>query len=411
MKKEMYKKPELLAPAGDFSMLNAAINNGADAVYFGVENLNMRAMAENFKISDLPEIVKLCKKKNVSTHLTLNTIIYENELNKVDEIISNAKEAGIDMIICWDLSVIGKCREHGMPYCISTQASISNSEAAKFYKGLGAKRVVLARECTLDKIIEIKNKVDIDIETFVHGAMCVAISGRCFMSHEVFGKSANRGECIQPCRREYEIVDKDEKFSLVIGEDYVLSPKDLCTIEFIDKLIEAKIDAFKIEGRKRSPEYIAKVVSVYRRAIDLYFENKLTGERKKEFVEELRKVYNRGFSPGFYFGEPDSESYAAIYGSIASTRKVYLGKVLNYYKRKRIVNVRIEAGTLNKNESIYIIGSTTGVVELVIDKMMRDETEITSTEKGTDVTFECSERVRENDKVYKIAKPEIDYFH
>jgi len=404
MKKEMYKKPELIAPAGDFSMLNAAIQNGADAVYFGVENLNMRAMAENFKISNLPEIVAICRKKNVATHLTLNTIIYENELDKVDELIISAKTAGIDLIICWDLSVINKCIEHGMPFCVSTQASISNSEAAKFYKNLGAKRIVLARECTLDKIIEIKNKVDIEIETFVHGAMCVAISGRCFMSHEVFGKSANRGECIQPCRREYEIVDKDEKYSLVIGKDYVLSPKDLCTVEFLDKLIEAKIDAFKIEGRKRSPEYIAKVVSAYRKAVDFYFEGKLNEESKKELVEELGKVYNRGFSPGFYLGEPGSESYAAIYGSIATTRKVYLGRVLNYYKRKKVVNVRIEAGVLNKNESIYIIGNTTGVVELTIDKMMNDENELTFAEKGTDVTFECNERVRENDKVYKIVQ-------
>ena len=403
MKEKIYKKPELLAPAGDWSMLNAAINSGADAVYFGVDNLNMRATAENFKITDLPEIVSLCKKHNVSTHLTLNTIIYENELEKVDEIILAAKSAGIDMIICWDLSVISKCKEHGMPFCISTQASVSNSGSAKFYKDLGAKRIVLARECTLDKIMDIKSKVDVEIETFVHGAMCIAVSGRCFMSHDVFGKSANRGECIQPCRREYEITDKDEGHSMILGEDYVLSPKDLCTVDFLDKLIEANIDSFKIEGRKRSPEYIAKTVSVYRKAIDLYFEDKLTEEVKLEFVEELKKVYNRGFSPGFYLGKPGSESYAAIYGSKAVTRKVYLGKVLNYYKKTNIVNVRIETGTLSRGEVGYIIGNTTGVVEFKVDKMMKDEEELTSAGKGADVTFACSEKVRENDKVYKIV--------
>lgn len=403
MKKLFNKKPELLAPAGDWSMLNTAIKSGADAVYFGVETLNMRAQAANFKTVDLPEIVALCKKNKVDTHLTLNSIVFENELEELDKIIVAAKDAGVDMIICWDLSVIKKCKEHNMPFCVSTQASVSNSEAAKFYKDLGAKRIVLARECTLDKIIEIKKKVDIEIETFVHGAMCVAVSGRCFMSHEVFGKSANRGECLQPCRREYEIVDTDEKFSFVLGSDYVMSPKDLCTIDFIDKLIEAGIDSFKIEGRKRSPEYIAKVVSTYRQAIDSYFEQSLTEDSKKQYLEELKKVYNRGFSSGFYIGEPGSESFTAIYGSIATTRKIYLGRVLNYYKRKKIVNVRIEAGTLKIGEDILIIGSTTGVVELKVDKMMKDEIELSEVSKGTDVTFKCEERVRENDKVYKVV--------
>ncbi|MCX7798235.1 MAG: U32 family peptidase [Melioribacter sp.] len=402
MNKRYENKPELLAPAGDWSMLNAAIKAGADAIYFGIENLNMRVMARNFRLKDLKEISNICKKNNVRAHLALNTIIYESELDDVEKIISAAKEYGIDMIIGWDLAVLQKCKDYEMPFCVSTQASVSNSEAAKFYKNLGAQRIVLARECSLDKIKEIKNKVDIEIETFIHGAMCVAVSGRCFMSHEVFNKSANRGECLQPCRREYEILDKDEKYSLIIGDGYVLSPKDLCTIEFIDKLIEAKIDAFKIEGRKRSPEYIYKVVSVYRNAIDLYFEDKLTDDKKKLFVEELRKVYNRGFSTGFYFETPGAESYANAYGSIATTRKVYVGKVLNYYKKKKIAYVKIEANNLSVGDSIYIIGNTTGVVELKIEEMMKDEKIIKIAEKGTDITFPCKDLVRENDKVYRI---------
>ncbi|MDH7605545.1 MAG: U32 family peptidase, partial [Melioribacter sp.] len=239
-------------------------------------------------------------------------------------------------------------------------------------------------------------------ETFIHGAMCIAVSGRCFMSHEVFNKSANRGECLQPCRREYEIYDKDEKFSLLIGDGYVLSPKDLCTIDFIDKLIEAKIDAFKIEGRKRSPEYIYKVTSVYRNAIDLYFENKLTDEIKLKLTEELSKVYNRGFSKGFYFGTPGIESYANAYGSIATTRKIYIGKVLNYYKKNKIAYVKIEANDLIVGDAIYIIGNTTGIVELKIEEMMQEENKIIKAEKGFDITFPCKELVRENDKVYKI---------
>ncbi|MEW6703036.1 MAG: peptidase U32 family protein [Bacteroidota bacterium] len=402
MKKIDLKKPELLAPVGNWSMLNAAINSGADAVYFGLKNLNMRAAANNFDLHDLTKIVDHCRENNVKAHLTLNTIVFENELVTLDEIVRLAKNAGIDMIICWDMSVIQKCIDYKMPFCISTQASASNSAAVKFYERLGAKRIVLARECTLDKIEEIKNKTSIEIETFVHGAMCIAVSGRCFMSHEVFGKSANRGECLQPCRREYQIIDSDEKFKLEIGEDYVLSPKDLCSVEFIDKLIEAGIDAFKIEGRKRSPEYIVKVVSTYRKAIDLYFERKLTDAVKQELVEELKKVYNRGFSPGFYLGQPGSESFTKVYGSMATTRKVYIGKVLNYYKKNGVALIRLEADELKAGDSIYIIGSTTGVVELQIEKLMQDEKEFAAVSKGNDVTIKCEERVRQNDKVYKV---------
>ena len=405
--KHKLKKPELLAPAGNWSMLNAAIKAGADAVYFGIKNLNMRAAANNFDINDLSEIVSLCKAHNIDSHLTLNTIVFEEELNEVDTAVHAAQEAGINLIICWDMAVINKCIEYEMPFCVSTQASASNSETVKVYERLGAKRIVLARECTLDKIIEIKNKTSIEIETFVHGAMCVAISGRCFMSHEVFGKSANRGECIQPCRREYKIIDTDEKYELELGDNYVLSPKDLCTIEFIDQLIEAGIDAFKIEGRKRSPEYISKVVSVYRKAIDLYFDNRLTREHKTEFLEELGKVYNRGFSSGFYFGQPSTENFTSTYGSIASTRKVYIGKVLNYYKKNSIAHIKIEADSLTAEDSIYIIGNTTGVVEIHLNKLKYDDAEYQKVEKGSEITFECPDQVRANDKVYKIVNSEI----
>jgi len=397
------KKPELLVPAGDWSMLNTAIKYGADAVYFGIENLNMRATANNFSMSDLYEIVSLCHSNNVKAHLTLNTIIYEHELNDVDRILKEAKKAGIDMIICWDLSVIQKCLEYNLPFCISTQASVSNSESAKFYQNLGAKRIVLARECTLDKIREIKNKVDIQIEIFIHGAMCIAVSGRCFMSHELFNKSANRGECLQPCRREYEIKDLDENNSLILGDDYILSPKDLCTINFLDKLIESGIHSFKIEGRKRSPEYVSVVTSAYRKAIDSFFAGTLTEELKNELEKKLKKVYNRGFSNGFYFGAPGSESYANIYGSVAETRKVYVGKIINYFKKTNIAHLKIETGSITEGDQIYIIGNTTGVVEMQLPKMICNENEISGASKGMDVTFVCNEIIRDNDKVYKIV--------
>lgn len=402
--KTQIKKPELLAPAGNWAMLNTAIKSGANAVYFGVKQLNMRAAAGNFDISELGEIVKVCEENNVKAHLTLNTIVYESELDELDEIIRTAKEAGVELVICWDMSVIQKCLEHQMPFCISTQASLSNSSAVKFYENLGAARVVLARECTLDKIREIKAKSNIEIETFVHGAMCVAVSGRCFMSHELFGKSANRGECLQPCRREFEVKDKDESGSLVLGEDYVMSPKDLCTIEIIDKLIESGIDSFKIEGRKRAPEYISKVVSTYRQAIDLYFEGKLTQEIKSNFVTELEKVYNRGFSTGFYLGTPSTKDFANIYGSAATTKKSYVGKVVNYYKKSNIVSVKLEADTMSVGETIYIIGNTTGTIELKIDQLMLDEKELIVGEKGTEITFKCGELVRPNDRIYKVIQ-------
>lgn len=260
-----------MAPAGDWTMLRAAVQSGADAVYFGLDKLNMRAKAANFTVDQLGEVVAFCKENNVKTYLTLNTIVFEEELSEVEVIINSAKQSGVDRIICSDLAVADICSKYNFPFCISTQSSISNSLAADVYKRLGAVRIVLARECSLDEIKKIRSKTDLEIEAFIHGAMCIAVSGRCFMSHHLFGLSANRGECIQPCRREYEVYDKAAKKSMIIGEDYVLSPNDLCTIEFIDQLIEAGIDSFKIEGRKRAPEYVAKTVSVYRNAIDLYF--------------------------------------------------------------------------------------------------------------------------------------------
>ncbi len=395
-------KPELMAPAGDRTMLITAINAGADAVYFGVEKLNMRAKAANFLLEELPEIVCICKDANVKAYLTLNTILFEDELNEAEQIILRAKEAGVDSIICWDLAAAELCSRHSIPFCISTQGSVSNSLSAEVYMKLGAKRIVLARECTLDQIKQIKANTELEIEAFVHGAMCIAVSGRCFMSHHLFGISANRGECIQPCRREFILTDSVTNKDLVLGEDYVLSPKDLCMIEFIDQLIEAGIDSFKIEGRKRSPEYVRKTVSVYRRAIDLYFEGKLNDAIKKEMLRELEEVYNRGFSSGFYFGIPSSDDYAGIYGSKASTVKEYIGYVLNYYKKAKAVFIKMEAGELSVGDRIYIIGPTTGCVELVTANLLKDEDSISTALKGDEITLPCDEIVRTNDKVYLI---------
>lgn len=392
--------PELMAPAAGWTMLNAVIKSGADAIYFGIDRLNMRMKASNFGLDELSKISDHCRKENIKTYLTLNTIIFEEEIEESEGIIKEAKKSGIDRIICWDLAAAQLCREHQMPFCISTQGSVSNSLSANFYKQGGAVRVVLARECSIEEIKKIRANTDIEIEAFVHGAMCIAISGRCFMSHYMFDKSANRGECVQPCRREYEVYDGIIDKSLLVGEDYLLSPKDLCTIEFLDKLIEAGINSFKIEGRKRSPEYAAKVVSVYRRGIDSYFDRKLTPDLKKNLLEELKEVYNRGFSSGFYFGKPGSGEYAGVEGSIAKTRKEYIGKILNYYKIPKAAYMLIESGNLSVDDEVYIIGPTTGVIDFKIKEIMKEEVNIDEAVKGDKVTFPCKELVRPHDAVY-----------
>jgi len=400
MKTEITQKPELMAPAGDWTMLRTAVQAGANAVYFGVDKLNMRAKAANFTVDELPEIVKYCRENEVKTYLTINSIVFEEEIKELEDIISSAKNSGIDNIICWDLSVAELCSKHNLPFCISTQGSVSNSLAVSIYKKLGAVRIVLARECSLEEIKKIRANTNLEIEAFVHGAMCIAVSGRCFMSHHMFGQSANRGECVQSCRREFEVYDSSSDKSLILGEDYVMSPNDLCTIGFIDKLIEAGIDSFKIEGRKRSPEYVAKTVSVYRRAIDLYFEGKLTDDIKKEMLEELKQVYNRGFSSGFYFEIPSSENYADIHGSKATKRKKYLGKVLNYFQKPKVVHILIESGSLNQNDDLLIIGETTGVIENKVNSFLRNDEAATIAEKGDEVTFVIDDLVRPRDKVY-----------
>lgn len=397
-------KPELMAPAGDWTMLRTAIKSGADAVYFGVDKLNMRAKAKNFAVDELPDISKFCRSKKVKTYLTLNAIVFEDELSEAEQIIKAAKKAKIDRVICSDLAVAELCNKNKMPFCISTQSSISNSLSASVYKKFGAVRIVLARECSLDEIKKIRKNTDLEIEAFIHGAMCIAVSGRCFMSHHLFRQSANRGECVQPCRREYEVYDTATNKSLLIGDDYVLSPKDLCTIEFIDQLIEAGIDSFKIEGRKRSPEYVATTVLVYRKAIDLYFKKKLTSEKKKEFLKELETVYNRGFSTGFYFGKPSSEDYAGVEGSKATTRKVYVGKVLNYFKKPKAAHILLESGNIKLNDRLLITGETTGLVDITLKKIIVDENSSQSAKKGDEVTFVTPELVRRNDKVYLVEE-------
>ena len=311
-------KYELLAPAGDFPMLTTAINAGADAIYFGLKEFSLRANAKNFELKDLKKINEICNKnkgKKIKKYLTLNSIIYTNEIKKIDDIIKKVK-GKVDAIICWDMSVIQACKKYKVPFHISTQASVSNIESAKFYKKLGAERIILARELNLKQIEEIIKKSKIKIEVFIHGAMCLAVSGRCLMSQFLHDKSANRGECVHICRRSYIIKDKQEGFELEVDNDHVLSAKDLCTLPFIEDLKKAGITCFKIEGRNRDPRYLDTIVRIYRKALD----KKLTKEEIESSITELQKVYNKGFSSGFYLGLPTKDDFSSIEHSSATEK-------------------------------------------------------------------------------------------
>jgi putative protease len=389
----MKRKYELLAPAGDFSMLSAAVRAGADAVYFGLKEFSMRDNAKNFSINDLDKINKICGKK-VKKYLTLNVIIYEDEIKKIEKIIWRVKNK-VDAIICWDISVVRLCSKWEIPFHISTQASVSNSEAAKFYKNLGAERVVLARELNLAQIKEISKIVP--VECFIHGAMCVAVSGRCFMSQELFGRSANRGMCTQVCRRSY-IVRDDEGRELRVNRSTVLSAKDLCALPFVDKLKKAGIVSFKIEGRNRDARYVDTVVRVYRKALD----KNLTKSEVEEGLKELGKVYNRGFSSGFYLGVPTNDDFSTVENSAATTGKKFVGKVTHYYPRPGVGTISILSGSLKVGDEIAIIGNTTGIENVKIERMEIAKNAVSEASKGEEVGIKL-QRVREGDDVYIIV--------
>lgn len=414
------KKPEIMSPAGNWISLRAALDAGCDAVYFGIKGINMRAGADNFSISEVKRIIRLCHKNGSKAYLALNTVIYEKDISKTIKIIEKAKQADVDAIICWDFSVITESLNKKIPVYLSTQMSVSNSSSIlHFYNSFGIKRFVLARECSLKEIINIRKNLkavlgkkaeEIEIEVFIHGAMCVSISGRCFLSQFQFNKSANTGECIQPCRREYLVTDIEEKHSFAVGRNYILSPKDLCTLPFIEKLIEAGIGSFKIEGRNRSPEYVGIVTSAYRKAVDYYFENrKKPGFKKdfeklkKELITEVGKVYNRGFSAGFFLGKPINE-WTEKHGNIATTRKEYSGYVIKYYKKAGVAEVKIESNGFKKGDEIMFQGTTTGSFSQKSGSMEIEHKQISCAEKGSILAVKTDRPVRAKDKLYVVKK-------
>ena len=393
MKKHKY---ELLSPAGDFPSLISAIEAGADAVYFGLKEFNMRDSAKNFEIKDLDKINRICKK--VKKYLTINTIIYDDELNRVEQIIKSVKNK-IDAIICWDLSVIELCKKHKIPSHISTQASVSNAEAAKFYKKLGAERIILARELNLAQIKKISTVIP--VETFIHGAMCVSVSGRCFTSQFLQNRSANRGQCAHPCRRSWQIKDSDG-YELKLENSRVMSAKDLCALPFIEKLKQAGISSFKIEGRNRNPEYVSLVTRIYRKALD----KKLTKKEVEESIEELKKVYNRGFSSGFYIKLPTSDDFCSSEDGEQTESKEYIGKIEKFWPKIKVSHVKVHSGIIKLGEEVYLMHKDSGIIRTKAISMEINNKSVNSAKKGDDVgmKFENDSNLKKNTKIYVIKK-------
>lgn len=393
----MDTKLELLAPAGSFTTLNAAVNAGADAVYFGLKEFSMRAGAVNFELSDLSKVREICNSspRKVKMYVTINTIIYNDEISKIENIISQLK-GKIDAIICWDLAVVNLCRKYKIPFFISTQASVANSEAARFYKDIGAKRIVLARECSLEQVKEISKIIDTEI--FIHGAMCVAVSGRCFMSQFLYKKSANRGACFQPCRRSYIIKDEQDGKELKLENKTVMSAKDLCTLTFFEKIKKSGAVSFKIEGRNRDARYVDTVVRIYRKAID----KKLSKKEIDESIKELEKIYNKGFSSGFYFGVPTSDDFSNVEHSKATEKKHFVGKIYNYLSKSDVALIKVSS-EIKVGDKIIITGPSTGIIESKIERIEKQKRSIKKASKGDEVGIKIP-HAKKNDEIYVILK-------
>ncbi|WP_419489333.1 peptidase U32 family protein [Chryseobacterium bernardetii] len=408
-------KIELMSPAGDFTSLQAAIDNGADSVYFGVEQLNMRARATmNFTIDDLPEISRRCNEKGVRTYLTLNTIIYDHDLSIIKTLLDKAKEAGLTAVIAMDQAVISYARQIGMEVHISTQINITNIETVKFY-ALFADTMVMSRELSITQIRKICAQIEkeqikgpsgnlVEVEIFGHGALCMAVSGKCYLSLHSHNSSANRGACKQNCRKKYTVIDQESGFEIELDNEYMMSPKDLCTIGFLDQIVDAGVKVLKIEGRGRAPEYVATVTKCYREAIDSIAEGTFSQEKVAEWIKQLETVYNRGFWSGYYLGQELGE-WSSNSGSNATQKKVYIGKGRHFYPKSNIAEFLVEAYDISVGDSILIQGPTTGSQEMVIETMMVDEK--TGADKATKsdiITFPTEFRVRPSDKLYKIVK-------
>lgn len=402
---------EITAPAGSWESLAAAVQGGADSVYFGVEQLNMRAgSANNFTINDLKNIADICRKNGLKSYLTVNVVVYDSEIEQMHQIVDAAVSNGISAIIASDISVIDYAFRKGIEVHISTQMNISNAEALIFYSRW-ADVVVLARELNLDQVKHIASEIRekdirgpkgelVRIEMFAHGALCMAISGKCYLSLHENNTSANRGNCYQTCRKSYLVTEKESGYQLEIDNEHIMSPKDLCTIGFIDRMIDAGVTVFKIEGRARSAEYVKIVSSCYNEAVNAVLDGTYSDKKTALWKERLSSVFNRGFWDGYYLGQKLGE-WNTGYGSAASRRKVYLGKITNYFTRLKVAEIKVENGELKKGDSILIIGPTTGVVEYVVSEIRVDLKETETARQGEHCSIIAPDYLRRSDKVYR----------
>ncbi|HEX6916364.1 MAG TPA: peptidase U32 family protein [Chitinophagaceae bacterium] len=410
----MQANAELLAPAGSYESLRAAIQGGANAVYFGVEQLNMRARATmNFTIEDLEQIVAICRAAGVRTYLTLNTIIYDHDITLMNTVVRKAKEAGVDAVIASDLAVIQSAAEAGMPVHISTQLNVTNIAAVQFYARF-ADVMVLSRELSLRQVKQICDAIRrqqikgpsgalVKIEVFAHGALCMAVSGKCYLSLHTQNASANRGACVQNCRRRYKVVDLEEGHELEIDNEYIMSPKDLCTIDFLDELLGTGVAVLKIEGRGKSADYVKTVTRCYREAIDCYYRGDYADDKVQGWISRMEEVYNRGFWGGYYLGKELGEWTDAA-GSKATLKKIYIGKGSHYYPKKKIAEFSIEAYSLKKGDRILVIGPQTGVQETIVESLhVNEEGEKDIAVKGDVCAFPFSQPVKTSDKLYKLV--------
>ena len=407
---------EIMAPVGSRDSLSAAIKAGAGSVYFGIGKLNMRSHSANhFTIDDLREIAETCNEANIKTYLTVNTIIYGEDLETMREICDAAKDAGITAVIASDVAVMTYCRQIGLEVHLSTQLNISNIEALRFYAQF-ADVVVLARELNMDQVAEIHRQIIeqdirgprgelIRIEMFCHGALCMAVSGKCYMSLHDANRSANRGECIQICRRSYILTDAETGNEIEVDNKYLMSPKDLKTVRFIDRLMESGVRVFKIEGRARGPEYVYTVVSCYREAIQAVLDGTFTEEKKDEWDKRLASVFNRGFWDGYYLGQRLGE-WNKNYGSNATDKKVLVGKVIRYFSRIGVAEVAVEATTFSVGDHLLITGPTTGALWLNAEEIRYDLKPVETALQRQRVSIPVPEKVRPNDKLFKIEKVE-----
>jgi putative protease len=407
------REVEIMAPVGSYESLRAAIQGGAGSVYFGVEHLNMRSRsANNFTLDDLRKIVEIATENKVKTYLTLNVEIFDGEIQHMHEVLQTAKEAGVSAVIAADISVIQFARSINLEVHISTQVNITNIEAVKFYANF-ADVVVLAREMNLGRVWEIHQQIVdeqikgpsgklIKLEMFSHGALCMAISGKCYLSLHEMNSSANRGSCLQTCRRAYTVTDKETGAELDIDNEYIMSPKDLKTIHFLNKILDAGVSVLKIEGRARSPEYVKTTVQCYREAVDAYFEGNFTAQKIEDWNNRLTSVFNRGFWDGYYLGQHLGE-WSKNYGSQATKRKIYVGKCTNYFQKIGVAEFKLETMNLKVGNEIIITGPTTGVIQTKVNEIRAELNPVEEGLKGQRISVPIDSKIRRADKLFKVV--------